>query len=149
MPRRARIDAPGALHHVICRGIERRTIFWEDSDRDDFLKRLETILSETQTPCYAWALMPNHIHLLLRTGNTPIARVMRQLLSGYAGRVNRLHRRAGHLFQNRYKSMSKATSGSWGIAILSNRFYLRRTNHWKLVTCSNLRDMIFASSCRG
>ena len=105
MPRKARIDAPGALHHVICRGIERRRIFWEDSDRDDFLIRLETILSETQTPCYAWALMPNHFHLLLRTGNVPIARVMRRLLSGYAGRFNRLHRRAGHLFQNRYKSI--------------------------------------------
>ena len=50
MPRRARIDAPGALHHVICRGIERRKIFREDSDRDDFLKRLETILGDTQTP---------------------------------------------------------------------------------------------------
>jgi putative transposase len=54
MPRRGRIDAPRALHHVICRGTERRTIFREDSDRDDFLKRLETILSATQTPCYAW-----------------------------------------------------------------------------------------------
>ena len=53
MPRRARIDAPGALHHVICRGIERRRIFWEDSDRDDFLKRLETILTETQPPLRA------------------------------------------------------------------------------------------------
>jgi putative transposase len=105
MPRRARIDAPGALHHVICRGIERRKIFWEDSDRDDLLKRLEAILGETQTPCYAWALMPNHFHLLLRTGSTPIARVMRQLLSGYVGRFNRVHRRAGHLFQNRYKSI--------------------------------------------
>jgi REP element-mobilizing transposase RayT len=105
MPRRARIDAPGALHHIICRGIERRKIFREDFDRDDFLMRLKTILAATQTPCYAWALMPNHFHLLLRTGNTPIARVMRQLLSGYAGRFNRLHRRAGHLFQNRYKSI--------------------------------------------
>jgi putative transposase len=62
MPRRARIDAPAALHHVICRGIERRKIFWEDFDRDDFLKRLETIFDETQTLCYAWALMPNHFH---------------------------------------------------------------------------------------
>jgi putative transposase len=77
--------------------------FWEDSDRDDFLKRLEAILGETQTSCYAWALMPNHLHLLLRTGSTPIARVMRQLLRGYAGRFNRVHRLAGHLFQNRYK----------------------------------------------
>ena len=101
MPRRARIDAPSALHHVICRGIERRKIFWEDSERDDFLKRIEAILGETQTPCYAWALMLNHFHLLLRTGSTPIAQVMRQLLSGYAGRFDRLHRRAGHLFQKR------------------------------------------------
>jgi len=105
MPRRARIDAPGALHHIICRGIERREIFWGDSDREDFLMRLETILGETQTPCYAWVLMPNHFHLLLRTGNTPIAQVMRRLLSGYVGRFNRVHRRAGHLFQNRYKSI--------------------------------------------
>jgi hypothetical protein len=76
--------------------------FWEDSNRDDSLKRLETILAETQTPCYAWALLPNHFHLLLRTGTTPIARVMRQLFSGYAGRFNRRHRRSGHLFQKRY-----------------------------------------------
>jgi REP element-mobilizing transposase RayT len=93
------------LHHIICRGIERRRIFWEDSDREDFIQRLETILGATQTACYAWALLPNHFHLLLRTGNRPIAGVMRQLLSGYAGRFNRLHRRSGHLFQNRYKSI--------------------------------------------
>lgn len=105
MPRRARIDAPGALQHIIGRGIERRKIFWEDSDREDFLQRLERILGASQTACYAWALLPNHFHLLLRTGSRPIAGVMRQLLSGYAGRFNRLHRRSGHLFQNRYKSI--------------------------------------------
>jgi REP element-mobilizing transposase RayT len=105
MPRSGRIDAPGALRHIICRGIERRKIFWEDSDREDFIKRLETILGATETACYAWALLPDHFHLLLRTGNTPVAQLMRQLLSGYAGRFNRLHRRIGHLFQNRYKSI--------------------------------------------
>jgi REP element-mobilizing transposase RayT len=105
MPRRARIDAPGALHHIICRGIERRKIFWGDADRDDFIERLATIVRKTQTACYAWALLPNHFHLLLRTGNTPIAQVMRQLLSGYVGKFNRVHRRSGHLFQNRYKSI--------------------------------------------
>jgi hypothetical protein len=77
MPRRARIDAPGALHHIICRGIERRKIFWVHSDREDFIERLDTTLGASQTACYAWALLPNHFHLLLRTGNTPIARVMR------------------------------------------------------------------------
>jgi hypothetical protein len=63
------------------------------------------ILSETQTPCYAWALLPNHFHLLLRTGNVPISSVMRRLLTGYAGSFNRRYRRHGHLFQNRYKSI--------------------------------------------
>jgi len=53
MPRQSRIDAPGALHHIICRGIEQRRIFENDEDRDNFIKRLGGILSETQTPCYA------------------------------------------------------------------------------------------------
>jgi REP element-mobilizing transposase RayT len=105
MPRKARIDAPGAVHHIICRGIEGQNIFWDDADHNDFLQRLEKILPETNTPCYAWALLPNHFHLLLKTGNAPIATVMLRLLSGYAGRFNRRHRRSGHLFQNRYKSI--------------------------------------------
>ena len=105
MPRQARIDAPGALHHIIGRGIERREIFCDQEDRDDFLQRLEEIVSQSKTRCYAWALLPNHFHLLLKTGNIPIATVMRRLLSGYASRFNRRHLRSGHLFQNRYKSI--------------------------------------------
>ncbi len=105
MPRKSRIDAPGALHHIIIRGIERRQIFRDNHDRDQFLQRLAKILTETETPCYAWALMPNHVHLLLKTGLTPITTVMRRLLTGYAVSFNRRHRRSGHLFQNRYKSI--------------------------------------------
>jgi putative transposase len=105
MPRTARIDAPGALHHIICRGIERGKIFEDNADRDDFIHRLSTILKQTSTSCYAWALIPNHFHLLLRTGKEPIATVMRRLLTGYAVSYNRRHRRSGHLFQNRYKSI--------------------------------------------
>ena len=62
MPRRARIDASGALHHIICRGIERRKIFRDDMDRDEFIRRLGTVLKETRSFCYAWALIPNHFH---------------------------------------------------------------------------------------
>ena len=104
MPRQARIDAPGALHHIIFRGIERRAIFKDRTDRTNFLIRLGTVLSETATPCYAWVLMYNHAHLLLKTGLTPVATVMRRLLTGYAQQFNRRHRRHGQLFQNRYKS---------------------------------------------
>ncbi|MFO7784133.1 MAG: transposase, partial [Desulfatiglandales bacterium] len=105
MPRKARIDAPGALHHVITRGIERRIIFTDNADCDDFLERLEIIVSETNTSCYAWSLVRNHFHLLLKTGGVPIATVMRRLLTGYAMRFNRRHERTGQLFQNRYKSI--------------------------------------------
>ena len=105
MPRQSRIDAPGALHHIIVRGIERRKIFRDNADRCDFINRLGSLLEETATACYAWALMPNHFHLLLRTGNVKIAAVMRRLLTGHATRFNRRHRRSGHLFQNRYKSI--------------------------------------------
>ena len=105
MPRQSRIDAPAALHHIIVRGIERRKIFRDNADRCDFINRLGSLLEETATACYAWALMPNHFHLLLRTGNVKIAAVMRRLLTGHATRFNRRHRRSGHLFQNRYKSI--------------------------------------------
>lgn len=105
MPRKSRIDAPGALHHIIARGIEQKEIFKDDLDRNNFLDRLGVILTDTKTICYAWALIPNHFHLLLRTGSAPIATVMRRLLTGYAVSHNRRHRRYGHLFQNRYKSI--------------------------------------------
>jgi len=105
MPRRSRIDATGALQHVIARGIERRKIFQDDTDREKFLKRLAAILKDTHTLCVAWALLPNHFHLLLITGQMPISTVMRRLLTGYAVNYNRRHRRHGHLFQNRYKSI--------------------------------------------
>ncbi|KAF5415867.1 MAG: hypothetical protein C5S49_05325 [Candidatus Methanogaster sp.] len=105
MPRRSRIDAPGALHHIIVRGIERKTIFKDDADKDNFLERLKNILTDSNTSCFAWALIPNHFHLLLRTGRVPISTVMRRLLTGHAMYFNRKHNRVGHLFQNRYKSI--------------------------------------------
>lgn len=105
MPRRSRIDAPGAIQHVIVRGIERRKIFWDPSDCDALLTRLSHLVRESGVRCYAWALLPNHFHLLLRTGKTPLPRLMRRLLTGYAVEFNRRHHRHGHLFQNRYKSI--------------------------------------------
>jgi len=76
MPRKARIDAPGALHHIICRGLERRNIFRDDTDGNRFVGRLAKVLLETATPCFACALIPNRFHLLLKTGKAPIAKVI-------------------------------------------------------------------------
>ena len=84
---------------------ENRPIFENDADRDDFVARLSRILTASATPCYAWALIPNHFHLLLQTGETPVSTVMRRLLTGYAVSFNRRHHRCGRLFQNRFKSI--------------------------------------------
>jgi putative transposase len=105
MPRLARLDAPGVLHHIIIRGIERRKIFRDDKDKNNFADRLSILLPETQTTCYAWSLLSNHAHFLFRSGSAGISTLMRRLLTGYAIYFNRKYRRHGQLFQNRYKSI--------------------------------------------
>jgi putative transposase len=105
MPRQARLDAPGTLHHVIVRGIEKRRIVDDRWDRGNFVLRMGQVASDTETAIYAWALMTNHAHILLRSGTGGLPKFMRRLLTGYAITYNRRHKRHGHLFQNRYKSI--------------------------------------------
>ena len=105
MPRQARIDVPGHLYHVIARGIERSKLFVDDDDYADFLSCLEKQLDKTGSKCYAFSLLPNHFHLLILRGHRPLGELMRRLLTGYAVRFNRKHKRVGHLFQNRYKAI--------------------------------------------
>jgi putative transposase len=105
MSRQPRLDAPGALHHIMGRGIERTRIFRTDRDREDFLNRLEDSCMAGDLIVYAWSLMPNHFHLLVRTGRQSISKSMRKLLTGYVVNFNLRHKRYGHLFQNRYKSI--------------------------------------------
>jgi putative transposase len=105
MPRQARLDAPGTLHHVIIRGIEKRRIFKDNKDREDFVRRMGETALASNTFIYAWALLTNHAHILLRSGTDGLSSYMRRLLTGYATRYNRRHNRHGHLFQNRYKSI--------------------------------------------
>ena len=73
MPRKSRIDAAGALHHVIARGIDRGKIFQDPTGKFNFIERLAEILKSTHTRCFAWAIIPNHFHLILKTGSVPIA----------------------------------------------------------------------------
>jgi len=105
MPRQPRLDAAEALHHVMGRGIERTKVFPEDTDREDFVTRLAALCRDRSLVVYAWALMPNHFHLLVRTGQAPLAQSIGKLLTGYVVNFNRRHKRVGHLFQNRYKSI--------------------------------------------
>jgi REP element-mobilizing transposase RayT len=105
MARQARLDAAGTLHHVILRGIEKRQIFDDDLDRETFVNRMGQLALETKTKIYAWSLLTNHAHLLLRSGPGGLPHYMRRLLTSYAQAYNRRHKRYGHLFQNRYKSI--------------------------------------------
>lgn len=105
MPRQARLDSPGTLHHVIIRGIEKRNIVDDKYDRTNMVSRLGELAEETKTRIYAWALMTNHMHILLKSGPRGLSQFMRRLLTGYAITYNIRHRRHGHLFQNRYKSI--------------------------------------------
>ena len=105
MPRQARIDIPGHLYHVMARGIERRRIFIDQRDYEDFLSRLEKVLKKTGSKCFAFTLLKNHFHLLIMRGERPLAEMMRRLMTGYAVNFNLRHRRVGHLFQNRYKAV--------------------------------------------
>src|SRR5512134_2440276 len=104
MVRRPRDDAPGVAHHVMLRGIERRRIFADDSDHEDFLRRLSDLAPALGFRCFAWALMPNHVHLVLRSGQARISQLMARLGTGYARYFNERHARVGHLFQNRFRS---------------------------------------------
>jgi putative transposase len=105
MPRQARLDAPGALHHIMVRGINKTDIFSDAKDKEMFIERLGEVVIEGQCAVYAWAVMDNHSHILFRSGKHGITEVMRKVLTWYAQYYNRRHTRTGHLFENRYKSI--------------------------------------------
>ncbi len=95
MPRQGRLDAPDCLHHVMVRELKRRPIFRDGTDRGDFLARVARLAEARARTVHAWALLPNHTQLLVRTGTRPLPRSMRSLLSGHAGGFNRRHRWVG------------------------------------------------------
>lgn len=105
MPRGPRIDFAGALNHVIVRGIERRSIFKENKDKSELLRRIQEDLPLCGMQCFAWCIMKNHFHLLVQTGQIPLAEFMQRVLTGFAVYYNKKYKRIGHLFHNRYKSI--------------------------------------------
>jgi REP element-mobilizing transposase RayT len=104
MARPPRLQAPGTIHHLIARGNERREVFRDDLDREDYLERLARYRERFQFRLYAYCLMPNHVHLAVEQGPKPLSNFMHALQSSYTQRFNRRYERVGHLFQGRYKS---------------------------------------------
>ncbi len=99
-----RLQGRGAVHHVIVRGNERKAIFRDDRDREEYLDRLDRYRARFHFSLYAYCLMTNHIHLAIEEDETSLSRIMHALQSSYTNWYNRRHRRVGHLFQGRFKS---------------------------------------------
>jgi REP element-mobilizing transposase RayT len=104
MARPPRLQAPGTLHHLIARGNERREIFQDDADREDYLDRIARYRERFGFRLYAYCLMPNHVHLAVEQGPASLSSFMHAQQSSYTQGFNRRHARVGHLFQGRYKS---------------------------------------------
>jgi putative transposase len=105
MPRHPRVHAPGVLYHVMARGNNGQKVFYGAGDYEAFLEQLLVVKGRYPFYLYAYVLMPNHFHLLLEVQESPTARIMQSLLTGYVRRFNRTHRHKGHLFQGRYKAI--------------------------------------------
>lgn len=105
MARPLRIQYPGAVYHVTCRGNEQRKIFLDDEDRKRFLRILVQSLNIYSAKLHAYVLMENHFHFLLETPLGNLSEIMRHFNISYTGFFNRRHRRVGHLYQGRYKSI--------------------------------------------
>lgn len=105
MPRMPRLESPGSLYHIMAHSIEGRDLFVDDQDRNDFLSRFEKGLKKCDFQCYAWSLMDNHYHLLIRSSDLPLSKLMRSLNGGYAQHYNKKYKRKGYLFQDRFKSV--------------------------------------------
>ncbi len=105
MGRAWRIEYEGALYHVLSRGNERREIFYGDDDRRMFMATLGDMAERFEIDLYAYVLMSNHYHLLLRTRRPNLSRAMQWFGVTYTNRFNAKNGRIGHLFQGRFKTM--------------------------------------------
>jgi putative transposase len=105
MARPLRIQYPGAVYHVTCRGNERNDIFKGDADRKRFIQILIQSINIYSIKLYSYVLMSNHFHLLIETPKGNLSEFMRHFNITYTGYYNRTHNRVGHLYQGRYKSI--------------------------------------------
>ena len=105
MARKPRIEFPGAFYHVIARGNNRQKIFACEEDYKYFLFFLKRTKERFKFTVYSYALMPNHFHLLIETGEVPLSKIMQSLQLNYTQYFNRRYKKSGHLFQGRYKAI--------------------------------------------
>jgi putative transposase len=111
MPRKLRIQYPGAMYHVMSRGDQREKIFRDDADRKRFLDTLGEACGKTEWQAHAYCLMSNHFHLVMETPQGNLVAGMKWLLGVYTKRFNIRHKLCGHVFAGRYKALVVDGSG--------------------------------------
>ncbi|WP_422484918.1 REP-associated tyrosine transposase [Gudongella sp. DL1XJH-153] len=104
MPRTARVRSRTGIYHLMLRGINRQTIFEDNEDAQKFLYTLEDVKNTSGFEIYAYCLMTNHIHLLVKEGQEDFGQSMRRIGAKYVYWYNMKYERTGHLFQDRFKS---------------------------------------------
>ena len=104
MPRQARKKSNSGVYHIMLRGINRQLIFEDDEDMQRFIETLKRYKDECGYSLYAFCLMGNHIHLLLKEGEEPISTILKRIAGSYVYWYNWKYGRSGHLFQDRFKS---------------------------------------------
>jgi REP element-mobilizing transposase RayT len=105
MARQLRIEFEGAFYHVTSRGNRRERVYFEDGDRKKFLEILKRTKERYGYHLHAYVLMDNHYHLILETPRANISQIMQNINTSYTVYINKKHRRSGHLFQGRFKSI--------------------------------------------
>jgi Transposase and inactivated derivatives len=104
MPRLARNKSRSGIYHIMLRGINKQEIFHDDEDKVRFLETLNRYKKITKIEVYAWCLMHNHLHLLLKEGDEELAITMKRVGVSFSWYYNKKYRWTGHLFQDRYRS---------------------------------------------
>ena len=104
MPRKARVISQTGIYHVMLRGNNHQLIFKDSEDNIQFLTLFDRYRQECSISLYAWCLMPNHIHLLLKENDKPISQLFQKFGSSYVYWYNKKYDRIGHLFQDRFNS---------------------------------------------
>lgn len=104
MPRTGRKKSESGIYHIVLRGINRQTIFEDEEDREKFIQTINRFKKESGYKIYAYCLMGNHIHLLIKEEKEGLGIIMRRIGASYVYWYNAKYERSGHLFQDRYKS---------------------------------------------
>jgi REP element-mobilizing transposase RayT len=145
MPRQLRIEYPGAIYHVMSRGDRRDDIYFDDVDRQDFLKTLAQACQKTDWQVHAYCLLRNHFHLVIETPQPNLVVGMKWLLGTYASRHDRRHKEFGHLFSGRYKALVVDGSGTGYLKTVCDYVHLNPARARLLARRQPLADFSWSS----